>query len=312
MLQGTFSQISDEKSENILYLLSLDSRQSVSDIARTLRLKRWQVESRVNKLLDNGFMKYLTVNNAPPGLRVTILAEVRVLNEELLETLRTVPTLLKLKETLGMYSISILCDVSSHNEMNSVIKQVSDILHKNTLRFDVLVHDWEDALGHKSFCHMPRLLNDYSPIRPAQRKATEEEARVLELLKRDTCMSFRKLSEKADMDYKSLKSVMGALRKDGFLRCTVDPDYHKLGLQFHNMLVKIEPAAVEDFESYITTHPRVHWVKHSLGRWDYVLSIVSHSIYEFIDIIRQIRTDNADILLNDTALISKIQERRRY
>ncbi len=293
-------------------MLSLDCRQSVSSIARTLRMNRWQAESRIKRLLDNGFVKYMAVNNAPPRIQITILAEVRVLDSELLEKLRALPTLLKLKETLGMYSISILCDVASQNEMNLIVKQVSDILHKNTLRFDVLVHDWEDALGQKSFCHTPHLLNKYSPIRPMKREPAGDETRVLELLRKDTCMSLRRLSERAGLDHKTLKNIMRTLRKDGFLRCTVDPNFHKLGLQFHNLLVKIEPAAVETFENYITTHLRVHWVKHSLGRWDYMLSIVSHNISELIDIIRQIRTDNADILLNDTALISKIQERRKY
>ena len=65
------------------------------------------------------------------------------------------------------------------------------------------------------------------------------------------------------------------------------------------------------FEQYILRNPRIHWVKRGQGSWDYILSIPAQTIPEFIDSTRKIREDNQDIILQCSALISKIHVKRK-
>src|SRR3989344_4373056 len=103
----------DVISENIIYLLSLDSRQSVSKLAKKLSINRKIVENRYNKLFNEGYIKYLTISNEKNRFCFTIFAKLSKIDSDLIERLKKIPGLLKLKETLGAYDISVLVDVNS-------------------------------------------------------------------------------------------------------------------------------------------------------------------------------------------------------
>ena len=46
--------------------------------------------------------------------------------------------------------------------------------------------------------------------------------------------------------------------------------------------------------------------------WDSRQTVSARNINEFIDLSKQIRADNTDLILDETSLISKVQETRRY
>lgn len=147
---------------------------------------------------------------------------------------------------------------------------------------------------------------------PKPTPLSEKETLVLDILKKYPLITFVELSKQTGLPYLKLKQIKNSLLQNDIIRFSVDPDYEKLGLNFHNLLVKIKLGKKNLFEEYLKHHPRIHWIKHSKGRWDYVLSVTARTINEFIDISKQIRADNSDILLDETALISKVEEMRRY
>ena len=301
-----FSQLIDKKSENIIYLLSLDSRRPISDIARDLGLSRRKVELRVQKLLDKGFIKHYVVFNMPPNFRVSLFLKLRSMYPGLLEKLQSIPAVSVVKETLGFYDIFCLLRIASREEMDAVVQEIGRLVHGNVLLMDVLPHDWTVTLGYKSFCHRPELLKQFKNIHPSDRDITKREEQTISLLRREPQIPYSRLAEGVGVDYSTVRRTIQGLQRDGFLRFSIYINYPKLGLQYDYMLAQIEPDAREEFERYCQSHPRVHWLKFSRGRWDYVLSIVSRNNDEFIDTTRQIRTENAKILLDSTSLIAKL------
>lgn len=308
----TFSPELDKISENIIYLLSLDSRQTISALANELKLNRKIVEHRVNRLFDEGYIKPLAVTNEMNRIRCTIFVKLQTIDKSVLDKVRKLPGLLKLKETLGIYDLSILFSVYAQKDMEEIISQLSNILHNKILSYEVVSHYFEDTLGYKSFCHDVQHLLKHKLLEPKPILLSEKEAAVLNILKKKPTISYAELSKQTGITYVKLKKIQNSLMQNGLVRFSVDPDYEKLGLQFHNILVKIKLGKKNAFERYLKNHPRIHWVKHSKGRWDYVLSVTAQSINEFIDISKQIRADNTDLILDETSLISKVQETRRY
>ncbi len=309
---NTFSQKLDIESENIIYLLSLDSRQSVSTLAKELNLNRKIVENRVQNLFERGYIKPLLVINEKSRFRSTILVKLNKIDTGVLEKIKKINGFMKLKETLGLYDLSLLFDAVSQEEMESTISKVSNLLHKDMVTFDVLSHDFEDTMGYKSFCHAVGNLTKYKQLNPKSYALTEDEKKVLLSLKQNPRISYSSLEAETGITFVRLKKMMSDFLQSEIIRFTVDPNYDLLELQFHNFLVKTKLGKKDVFEQYIQKHPRVHWVKYARGRWDYVLSITAQTINEFIDITKQIRSENHDLILDETALISKVKEIRRY
>src|SRR3989338_5930530 len=287
--KDTYSQILDEKSENIVYLLSIDSRMPVADVAEALGLKRNQVDRRLQRLLREGFVKYYTVNNAAAGFRATILLRLRRIDEELLTTFQSIPSVRFVRETLGVYDLQLVCFVSSREELDALVQKVGKLAHGRILRFDVLPHDWTSPLGYKAFCHNQELLQRFRFTVPGSRKVSAREQEILEALKKQPVASYRELAKSTGTGFRTLREALDGLRKDGLVRFSVFLNYPKLGLQYDYMLCQAEPSRRAAFEKYLVSHPRVHWVKRGQGRWEYVISIVSRNNAELIDTTWQLR-----------------------
>lgn len=308
----TFSPKLDKTSENLIYLLSINSRQTISSLAKELALPRKIIENRTKNLYQKGFIKPLLVTNEASRIRFTVLVKLSRIDNQIIGKIKNLSGLLKLKETLGQYDLSILFDVYSREEADKTIANISKLCHNRIITFDVLFHGFEDTMGYKSFCHNPQFLIAYNRLEPKSATISSPKTEVLNILKKQPNISFVSLSKKTGMGYLKLKEFIDSLASNQIVRFSIDPDYNRLGLEFHNIFVKVNMGKKKEFENYILKHPRIHWIKHCSGRWDYALSIAAKNISEFIDISRQIRTENKNNLLEETSLVSKIQETRRY
>lgn len=266
----------------------------------------------MNTLFDEGYIKHLAVTNESNRIRFTVLVKLNKIDETTIHNIKKLKGLLKLKETLGLYDLSILFSVYSQVDMEDAISKLSNILHNKIIAFDVLSHHFEDTMGYKSFCHDLRHLQKHQLLSPKSCVLSNDENVVLNTIKKNPSISYVDLAKETSMNYLKLKEINQKLIQHELVRFSVDPDYEKLGLHFHNILLKIKMGKKKEFDAYLQKHPRIHWVKHSKGRWDYVLSVTARSINEFIDISKQIRTENTDLILDETSLISKVQETRRY
>lgn len=309
---NTFSPKIDIISENIIYLLSLDSRITVSELAKILSKERRVVENRLSKLYANKLIKPLLIYNYKDLVKATILIKITKFDQEVITSIEKIRDLIKLKETLGLYDLSLLIITEGEKEFYKELYQVNKLLHNSIQSMDVIVHDMEDTLGYKSFCHDLGLLTKYQMLNPDKKyELSAEERQIINLLKIKPDLSYRELIKKTGLNYVKIKKTISKCMEKNIIRFSVDPDYHELGLEFHNLLIRINLAKRNKFEKNIINNHRIHWVKKGSGRWDYIISICSKNISEFINISREIRTKNKDIILEFSSLVSKINVTRK-
>lgn len=308
----SFSPNIDALSENIIFLLSLNSRTSVTKLSKTLRAPRRVVEHRVKKLYKQGFMKPLLIFHYPALTKATILIKLSTFDTHVIRSLIELERFVKVKETLGEYDLSLLVITEDSAELERILTKIDMMLHDSIQKLDVIYHDGEDTLGMKSFCHNPDFLKEYTMLSPSKSyHVTDDDRKVIDLLKHTPLISFKELSKQSHFSYQKVSDIVTNLVEKDIIRFSIDPEYQKLGLEFHNLLVKINLAKRSAFEGSIIRHPRVHWVKKGTGAWDYVLSVTARNIGEFIDVTRDIRTQNQETILNFTTLISKIHVQRK-
>lgn len=308
----TFSQNIDSVSENIIYLLSLNSRMSVTGVSRTLGVPRRIIEHRIKKLYQKGFMKPLLIFHYPTLTKATILIKLSRFDTHVIKSLIELERFVKVKETLGEYDLSLLVITEDSKDLDRILTKIDTMLHDSIQKLDVIYHDAEDTLGMKSFCHDAEILKRYTMLSPSKSYiVTNEDKKIIDCLKHTSLISFKELSKTSELGYQKISETVARLLDKEIIRFSIDPEYEKLGLEFHNILVKINLAKRSAFEGSIIRHPRVHWVKKGTGAWDYVLSVTARDIGEFIDITRDIRTQNQETILNFTTLISKIHVQRK-
>ncbi|HIH58839.1 MAG TPA: Lrp/AsnC family transcriptional regulator [Nanoarchaeota archaeon] len=306
-----FSPLLDKTSEDIIYLLSLDSRQSISDLARTLHISRRIVEQRYNKIFAKKYVKPLLIANFANTLKVTVFLKLVPFDTKILEELKKIKSLVKAKETLGQYDLSLLFFPKHKEELDTILHHINTLCHESLQNIDVVFHEFEDTLGYKSFCHKPLFLSKYKMLTSQKITLGKQDFIVVEELLRNPLASTKEIMNQTQLGYKTITDTLHKFKEQASLRFSVDPDYGKLGLEFHNLLVKINLGKQSLFENNIVRNQRVHWIKRGTGSWDYILSIPAQSISEFIDITRDIRATNRESILQCSALISKIHVERK-
>lgn len=303
---GTFAKKLDRFDENLIFLLSMDSRIPMSAAARLLKASRASADYRLRRMLRGGFLRPVLLCNAPPGFHIAFLLRLRSPGKELFRKLLKTPRLTILRETLGMYDAFLLCHARSREEMEKIAVSISALLKGNLVRMDILPHGWMACPGFKSFCHRPSLRRLVSLARPGTRPLTGEESRILGLLHGDVRMPHRELARRTGISRNRIGGILAGLRQEGYLAATLYLNYRKIGLEYHHMLVRIDPAARADFERYVQGHRSVHFVRRCQGSWDYILSIASRTMGDFIGVTQEIRADNAASLLGSACLVSKL------
>jgi len=307
-----FSPKLDKISENIIYLLSINSKNPISELSKRLKVNRKIIENRTKRLYKQGFIKPLLIYNYTGLIKATILLKLSTFDDKVIEAIMQLKKLVKLKETLGKYDLSLLVITEDKKELDSILNKINALLHNKIIHLDVIIHDLEDTLSYKSFCHEYKLLTEYKMLDYDKKyMLTEEDKAILSRLILKPDLLYNELIKTTGWNYQKIKSIISNLLTKQIIRVSIDPDYNKLGLEFHNLLLKINLAKTKEFENNIIKHPRVHWIKKGVGVWDYILSVTARDISEFVDITREIRTQNEGIILGSSSLISKIHMMRQ-
>ena len=304
---ASFSPFLDEISENILYLLSLDSRLQTTQMARILGVSRRIVENRVEKLRDEKFIVPLLVRNYAPLIKATVLVKLSKFDEKTIPLLVNLKKTIKLKETLGSYDILFLIVANDVKEYEDFLNLINNTFQNSIQNMDIIMHDKADTMGHKVFCHDKSLLNRYSFLKyNKSHEMTLEELDLINILKVSPNISYQELMNMTGFNFKKIKDMMESLVDNNAVRFTTDSDYQKMGIEFHNVLVKINLAKYKEFEKYCLANKNIHWLKRGSGSWNYILSIAARNINDFIVITRELRTQNKNIIMNFSTLISNI------
>ncbi len=299
-------------SKNIIFLLSLDSRISVSELAKKLKITRKMAETRMNNLYKNRIINPLLIYNYRGLVKSTILIKLLKFNKKVINSLLKVDNLVKLKETLGQYDLALLFITENREELNLALTKISSALHGQIQNMDVMIHEYEDTLGYKSFCDNPELLKEYNLLEPDQDYILSKDDMVLiKNLISDPVQPYKNIVSSTGWTYTKIRSMMSDLSKKNIIRFSVDPDYKLMGLEYHNILVKIDLGMYKQFEANIQKEARIHWMKKGIGTWDYILSVCAESISEFIQVTREIREQNEDIILDLSTLISNVHMTRK-
>ena len=120
------------KDKQLIGILKINARKSISDIARELNLARTTVQQRLNKLEENGYILGYTTKLSESLTESVIKAHVNITidpnkNSAIVSTLATIPSIDTLFSVSGKVDLIAILSVETPRELDQGLDRISSI-----------------------------------------------------------------------------------------------------------------------------------------------------------------------------------------
>jgi len=305
----------DLKDKKILYELDFNSRQSLSSIARKLKVSREIVAYRINKLVKDKFILkfYTIIDIAKLGyaahknfIRFQNMSEEK--EKEFIDFIQEHPKVLYSASYDGKFDIVVSIWARDTEELAIALKEMdtrfgnyfAEKQLSTIIRGEYSVRDY--LIGKKSFTKR----NYFFGSTPEPVKVDETDKKILLELGKDSRISSviiaNNLNLSADTIYKRIKKLETA----GIIQnYNIVPDEKKYPYTHYKVLISLHNLN-EDKEKqvheYCRSQNNIWYFCSVLGPWNYEIDLDVKSKDEFRNILREIKINFSGIIKDYTVL----------
>jgi len=250
----------DEKDKLILFELLQDCRQSVSKIAKSVRLPQQTVDKRIKKLEKSGVIKKYALNVNYPKFgfsRHSIYLDIHGVSAKDVDAY--------LKEITDIDEVSccyMLHDVSEWKLYVSIwtktIERYDEIQTKILIKFKNKIKNYLSFQSVKSQTYLARRLNPKKKAKvdikgsPEDIELKPDELKLINLLKKNSRLSLVELSKKLNTSISSVMRRINSLKKrEIILRFYPIIDMKKIGYTEYTYISRIDPSCTKELENFM-------------------------------------------------------------
>lgn len=250
----------DEKDKLILFELLQDCRQSLSQIAKAVKLPQQTISYRIKKLEESGIIKKYTANVDYSKLgysRHSLYLDIKgVSSKEVNEYLSHID------EIKGVSCCYMLHDMSEWKLYISVwtktIEGYDNIQTKILSKFKNKIKNYLSFQSVKSYTYLARVLNPKKKARVDVKESPEYHAisdidwKLVTLLKKNSKITALELSEKLKLTPTSIMRKMKSLEKKEIIqRYYPIIDLKKIGYTEYTFISRIDPSYGEELKKFM-------------------------------------------------------------
>lgn len=304
----------DAYDKKILGRLLENSREQVSSIGNNIRMRRENVNYRINRMVKEGLITgFNTIfDEKAIGLQryVIFLQMIKITEEkeeELLNFIKANPYMTWASPAAGKWSL--IFDILIPEGIN-----LDDIIKEMFVKFGDFIGDYVllQFQDHDYFDY--KLLDLQKTVKNRERvnkkiRLDEKDKEILSMLNENARTSYVEIAGKVKLTANGVHNRVRNLEKKGFIvRYTISIDWKKLGYEWYGLqfnLVKFGEDIEMQLKNYLSNHERVIFYNRYLGgAWDYDIGIVVKDSNELRDFINEIRSEFSDsIKINDVFIV---------
>ena len=290
----------DELSKKIIYALSINTRKNITKLAKDLNESRRIVQNRVLKLYQEKIIYPQTriiYSNA-----TGVFIRLSKFDEDALDYIKKIKEITEIHETLGYYDLFFVFHSMDSKKLKDILIKIENKYSGSIINLDLLYNLNEEFFGYRLF-----LKNDYTPTSPILGEFSSfntVEENLMQRLITNPNSSYASLSEATGFPYPKLKITLDKLRYKGVLS-TIELNKTILPIEINGILIKIKNHGIEILDKYLKGHKNIFRLFKMEGRWSYLIFVTTKNMGEFIEMVRKIRTDFKDELLDFNTLILK-------
>ncbi len=296
----------DAFDRKILEELIENSREQVSTIAKKVRLRRENVNYRINRLVKLGLIKefntILSERNLGLSHYVVFIELVKLGNEtekQIIEYLKNNHFMSWIGTSAGKWSL--VFDIIIY-EKNSNLKNIlGDFLQ----RFGDFIDNYEVLRLSESNYFAPKLIGKVNvPFSESEKRVNVKldkiDFKILSLLNQDSRKTLVDISNQTDLTPNGINNRIKALVKNKIVNgYTISLDWKKLGYEWFAIQIKLQKYSEEtdkQIKKFFINHKKVIFYYNYLGgSWDYDIGVLVQNSNELRDFINEYRKNFSDV-----------------
>ena len=296
----------DAFDRKILEELIENSREQVSTIAKKVRLRRENVNYRINRLVKPGLIKefntILGERNLGLSHYVVFIGLVKLGDEtekQIIEYLKNNHFMSWIGTSAGKWSL--VFDIILYEKNSNLEKILGDFLQ----RFGNFIDNYKALRLSESNYFAPKLIGKASipHIQPEIKdiiKLDKIDHKILSLLNQDSRKTLVGLSHQTNLTPNGVNNRVKALVKNKIIiGHTISLDWKKLGYEWFAIqikLIKYGEKIDKQIKIFFTNHKNVvFYYKYLGGSWDYDIGVLVHNSTELRDFINEYRKNFSDV-----------------
>ncbi len=274
----------DSKNLQILRELDINYRESLSKIAKKVKLSKNSVALRFNKL------KKSTLHNTT-GINTELLGQKLVkvyyslnyydekIEEELKELVKKEQTVRWVARLYGTYDLCIAYLIQSTNDLEK-INEFNKKLSTRTIEKEIQIINKQIYFRH-NFLHKIKI-EKISVVKNENKieKLSENEKLILKHLRYNPRMQIIEIAKQTKLSSKTVLERIKSLKKRkiimGFFMTL---NVEKMGFQSFKILMQVGNSDRKKLEKYLTGK-NTRYISQSLGKWEYEIDYVFKSSKE--------------------------------
>lgn len=301
----------DAYDRKIVETLLINSREQISAIGKKIRLRRENVNYKMNRLVKEGLIKEFNTVLNEKKLRLShyvVFLELINLQEDteqqILEYLKDSKFMSWIGTSAGKWSLVFDIVIGSNIQLDKILNEL-------LIRFGEFIDNYVVLKLHEGGYFGYKLLGIIKKSTFNHRDAKESkidkiDMKILSLLNQNSRLNLVEISEKIELTPNGINNRLKNLEKRGFiLGYTVSLDWKKLDYEWYGIQLKLIKFG-EDIDKklidYFNQHKNIiFYYKYLGGSWDYDIGVIVKNSIELRDFINEFRKK-----FSDTAKISDV------
>jgi DNA-binding Lrp family transcriptional regulator len=310
----------DLKDKKILYELSKDSRQPISQIAKKVDLSKAAVIYRMNNMeKEKIIQKYITVVNLRKFNYRThiIMLEFKKFDIETekyaLNFLKEFPYSIWVASSSGRWDI--LIDIISRDveQFDEILTTLLNGLGANIKNYEVLENIKEFYYNHKyltkgSITESNKKLVSYTP--------DKIDYRILKEISQNSRKSSTKIADKLKISHDTISYRIKKLKKSGYIeQFTILIDFSKLDLSFYYLFLQfgnMNKQAENQIVTFLKSCSEVLFLAKDIGKYNFNVDIIVENPTQIRNFLIKIRELFGDIMESKETLLIFEQVKNDY
>ncbi len=298
----------DVYDRRILEVLIENSEEQISAIAKKIRLRRENVNYRINRMVKSGLIKEFNTILNERALELShyvVFVELIKLEEktelEIIDYLRNSSFVSWIGTSAGRWSL--VFDIIAYDKGSNFEKILTEFLKRfggdHIENYEVLRLNKRDYFASK-LIGKEKYFHENAESKASLKRLDNIDLRILSLLNKNSRKTLVEISSKIGLTPNGVNNRIKGLINNGIITgYTISINWKKLGYEWFTIQIKLHKYGEEVYakmESFFRNHKKVvFYYRYLGGSWDYDIGVLVQNSDELRDFINEFRRNLSDV-----------------